>query len=299
MTIEEKIQMFGTEKNILIGICDAEPMNYIEKYIVDTKFVNFEKEKRITPRVTMENCKSIIVVGLPYGKFENFTLDNEIRGKFSIGAVFTDYHIIIRNILNELETYLKTTNTFEYKIFVDTGPLIERELAKKAGLGYQGKNLSIISEKFGSYFFIGYMLVDFKMKCSKSIPFDFSNCKGCDLCIKACPTKALKGDYTFNMDVCISYLTQKKEDIEDNLKKKMGNSLYGCDICQNVCPKNKNVKQENINDINIIRPKLETFLELSNKQFKNIYGETAIYWRGKKTIQRNAIIAMENEFYKK
>lgn len=291
MTIEEKIQMFAIQKNILIGICDALPM-HIEKYIVDTPFVKFEKEKRIDPRLTMENCKSIIVIGLPYGKYENFTLDNELRGKFSIGAIFTDYHIIIKNILNELAIYLKVENDFEYKIFVDTGPLVERELAKKSGLGYQGKNLSIISEKFGSYFFIGYMMVDFEMKSSNNC--NFSMCADCDLCIKACPTKALKNNYIFNINNCISYLTQKKEPIDENLKKKMGNALYGCDICQSVCPKNKYIKLEPINDIDIIRPKLEDFLKLTNREFKNIFGETAIYWRGKKTIQRNASIAISN-----
>ncbi len=281
-------------KGFIVGVTNSEKLNVEQKYLINNKtpFVNYCIENRINPKVTMENCNSIIVVGMPY-KINSF--NDKTKAKVASGYLQYDYHKKLKSVLIETVENIQEKHTnksdFMYKIFVDTGPLIERELGKKAGLGVIGKNRSLINKKIGSSFFIGYIMTNLVLPINEEVKDDF--CKSCEKCLKACPSKCLKkykNETYIESQKCVSYLTQKKEDLTEEEKKVISNSLYGCDICLVVCPHNKkNLIHNNNNHIDF-----SEFESLSNKQFKEKFQNTGIYWRGKKTIVRNSKIGAKN-----
>lgn len=287
MTLEDKIYSLE-EPNIVIGIGSTEPFFELREVLekVETPFVNSNIENRINPRLIRANAKSIICIAMSYNKKFKGTMDKEIRGNMSVGSIGIDYHRLIYKKLDDFRNLLK----LEGDIFVDTGDLVDREVAKRCGIGAIGKSGNLINAKLGSVIYIGYMLVDVQLKYKEITEYDF--CKTCDNCIKACPTNAIstKG---FEYKKCISYLTQKKELSEDE-RKLIKNQIYGCDICQNVCPCNKNVFYEELYNIDEFHPKIEDLLNMSNSIFNKTYKNRACGWRGKKILQRNAIITLGN-----
>lgn len=297
--IIEKAQELNIEK---IGFVDSSPLLEIEEYLKDrkerglqTEFEENEIKKRIDPKLTLPNCKSIIVIALSYNVKNTIKNDKDLSGVLSKSSWGIDYHKVLKDKMDKLIKEIQRVEDFEYKCYVDTGPLIERELANKAGIGYYGKNCSIINDEYGSYIFIGYIMTDLEIAVEDNKLS--SECGECDLCIKACPTNAL-GPYKLNPKKCIAYLSQTKDIIPLEYRSKMGTKIYGCDTCQLVCPKNKGVKFSNHEEfvplitngyINILE-----LLNMSNKEFKNKYGSMAGSWRGKNVLKRNAIIAIGN-----
>lgn len=204
-----------------------------------------------------------------------------------------DYHSIMRNRLDKLSEYLQSrVKDVEIKSMVDTGVLSDRAVAERAGLGYVGRNGFVINPDLGTWTYLGEMLV--------SIPFEpddplLDSCGECTLCVDRCPTGALVGDGQLNSQKCISFLTQTKGYLQDEYRYKIGNRLYGCDTCQQVCPRNRGINTQHddiVLEPEILKPRLVPLLKMSNKEFKNTYGHLAGAWRGKKPIQRNAIIAL-------
>lgn len=302
MDINKYIKKTAKDLNIdIIGFTDNKKLNlqeYLEKKRLLGEFTEFEEKnilKRIDPKLTMERVRSIIVIGISYNT--GFMPENiyNLNGQLSMSSWGIDYHRVLKEKIEKLIEKIKEKKDFSYKVFVDTGPLVDRELAKKSNIGYYGKNCSIINKKYGSFIFLGYILTDMDLKKDKPNEED---CGECDLCLRACPTGALEGAYNLNPKKCISYLTQTKENIAIELREKMGTSIYGCDICQRVCPKNKEVElsfhKEFIpkNTGGLID--LEKLLFISNKNFKKEFGTMAASWRGKNTLKRNAIIAIGN-----
>lgn len=297
--------IINKSKELNIDICgftDGLPLYNIKDYLkyreenrIKTEFEEKDIEKRIDPNLTMPNCKSIIVVGLSYNVDYDEIPDYPLKGKLSKSTWGTDYHKVLKEKIELLIDEIKRKVDFEYKYFVDTGPLIDRELARKAGIGYYGKNCSIINDEYGSFIFLGYILTNLDLEFSEEVS---NKCGDCDLCLKACPTGALEGACKFNPKKCISYLTQTKDNIPINLREKMGMKIYGCDTCQLVCPKNKNIKKSTHKEFmpNITKGyiDIEELLSMSNKEFKKRYGEMAGSWRGKNILKRNAIIALGN-----
>lgn len=291
------------ELNIdICGFTDVLPLNNLKDYLIyreekdiKTEFEENDLEKRIDPKITMPNCSSIIVVGISYNVDYNEKPDYSLKGQLSKSSWGIDYHEVLKGKIELLIEEIKRKVEFEYRYFVDTGPLIDRELAKKAGIGYYGKNCSIINDEYGSFIFLGYILTDLDLEFSKEVP---NKCGDCDLCLKACPTGALEGPYRFNPKKCISYLTQTKDNIPIELREKMGIKIYGCDTCQLVCPKNKNTKKskhnEFIPEITKGSINIAELLSMSNREFKKKYGHMAGSWRGKNILKRNAIIALGN-----
>ncbi|MBU5425862.1 tRNA epoxyqueuosine(34) reductase QueG [Tissierella pigra] len=291
------------ELNIdICGFTDSLPLYNLEEYLlyreknnVKTEFEEKDINKRIDPRLTMDNCKSIIVLGLSYNIDYDEKPDYLLRGKLSKSSWGIDYHLVLRKKIESLVEEIKKKIDFQYKYFVDTGPLIDRELGRKSGIGYYGKNCSIINKEYGSFIFLGYILTNLNLDISKEAE---SECGDCNLCINACPTGALEEPYKLNPKRCISYLTQTKSNIPITLREKMGMKIYGCDTCQLVCPKNKGIKKSNHEEFIPILTKgymnLEELLTISNKEFKRKYGTMAGSWRGKSILKRNAIIALGN-----
>ena len=176
---------------------------------------------------------------------------------------------MISNFLNK--------NGYISDIFVDNNPLDEKLLAYNCGLGFFGKNNLLINKNLGSCFNIGVILTDLKVQSDKICEY---SCGKCNLCILNCPTKALNENGILNQKKCLSYLTQKKN-LEINEEKNFNNCIYGCDKCINICPYNNIIKCDNVG-INI-----DEFLNMSESEFKNKYKNSAVYWRGKKVLDRN------------
>ncbi len=298
MTIEQKIYSFE-EENTIIGIGNAKPFYDIKPILekVETPFVEKDIEKRINPKLIREDAKSIIALGLSYNKVFIGDIDNKIRGKISIGAMGIDYHIIIKDKLE----HIKNSLNIEGDVFVDTGPLVDREVAKRCGLGQIGKSGNIINKKLGSIFFIGYIVTNIELAPTIST-YNEDLCKDCNKCIIACPSGSILED-GFDYKMCISYLTQKKELETEQEKALINRQIYGCDICQRVCPYNKDTYKEEIFDIDIFYPDIEHILNMTNKDFANTYKKSACGWRGKKIkilqipIKNLLVVGVAKKYY--
>ncbi len=232
----------------------------------------------------LAGAKSIIVFLLPYNSGAQ-------PYNISLYATGKDYHKVCAEISKKISAKL-TDSGYKSVSFADVGPLSERRLAQKAGLGFIGNNGFLINEKYGSYTFIGYIITDCYLTSSESTP---GECMKCGKCITSCPGKALN-ENSFCKDKCISYITQKKGDLnaEETELIKKGKSAWGCDICQRVCPMNKDKAISSLPDFNedlILCIKNEY---LSNSQFRKKYKERAFSWRGKAVIERNLSILNDN-----
>ncbi len=300
-------------KNIgidLIGFTSAKDFENIRPYIdVRAKkgflsgFEEEDIERRLDPLKAFPKAKSIISIGMSY----NYKVDKQSNGKLSgvlsKSAWGKDYHKVVYGKLEELmeEVNIKNPMPIEYIAFVDTGPLSDRAIAHRAGIGSYGKNGFIINPQYGSWIFLGSILVDKLIEEDQPLKGDI--CKSCDLCIKTCPTGALKGPFLFNAKKCISFLTQKKEILNIDEEGDIGKNIYGCDICQKVCPLNKGVKWSNNQDFkpksSLAFPILEDVIKMTNKEFQEGFKTTSAGWRGKKILQRNAIIGLGNSRDKK
>ena len=206
----------------------------------------------------------------------------------------TDYHLVINEYLEKLIEKLQKINTSaQFSIHCDTSPLADRYMAYLAGLGFYGKNNCFISPKWGSYVMIGTILTTLEFE--PNTPLEQS-CMGCNRCITACLGQCLGHD-EFKYDTCKSYLTQKKGDLTKEEEIIIGKTplVFGCDICQEVCPHNQNIPTTPIPEFQRIEPYIDIYeIEtLTNREFKAKYGNRAFSWRGKKILMRNQNIIEE------
>lgn len=289
--MERKIKEFAkTLKVEYTGIVSAEPIDELRNILRScrekfgtTPFEEPDIEKRVNPRLTLPEAESIIVCLFPY-----FSGD---MGKSNISnyACIPDYHIIVKKYLEKICEFICKLNPAAKTLpFVDSGPLADKYLAYMAGLGFFGKNSLLINEKYGSFVFIGYIITDLKLKPDE--PLDTS-CGNCNKCIKTCPGNAISENYGFCAERCISYITQMKT-VSESQKKilSLQNYVYGCDICQKVCPHNKNLHETPLEEFKtpkLIRLDSENIKTMSNREFKRIYGEFPFSWRGKSAILKN------------
>ncbi|MGL5652544.1 MAG: tRNA epoxyqueuosine(34) reductase QueG [Paraclostridium sp.] len=274
-----------------VGIAGVGPYYDLENIIIDRTKKDFitgmeepSIEKRINPRASMENAESVIVCAFPY--FVEDVLDSNLS-KYCYGM---DYHIVVKEKLQQIADYIDSeTERFEYMIFADNGPLVDRYLASVSGIGYYGINNNIITDDYGSFVFIGYIINNYYFEPDKKSE---KLCVKCGKCITSCPGKAILGDFEMNPKKCLSYITQKKEDLSEDEKiaLKKNQKIFGCDICQDVCPHNRSILKTNIKEFKeglIYNLKEEEINNISNKEFRRRYREKAFSWRGKKIIQRN------------
>lgn len=200
----------------------------------------------------------------------------------------TDYHLVVTDYLQRLVDELSSTNPSElFSIHCDTSPLADRYMAYLAGLGFYGKNKCFINPIWGSYIVIGTVLTTLEFEPNTPIT---ETCLGCNRCISACLGKCLDHN-EFKYDTCKSYLTQKKGDLIDDEQSIVGKSplVFGCDVCQEVCPHNKDLPTTPIVEFQSVEPyvDIEELESISNKEFKAKYGHRAFSWRGKKILIRN------------
>lgn len=195
-------------------------------------------EKRRDTRAPFTPAASAIVVALDYG-------GREPDGPVARYARGDDYHELMSARLDELHRMIEEEigRTVAGKAYVDTGPILERDLARKAGLGWFGKNSNLLNPRIGSFFFLGSLVIDLELE--PDAPFEHERCGSCRRCIDACPTGAIVDDRIVDATICISYLTiEKRGEFSEAIAPLIGDHIYGCDICQDVCPWNVSFAQE-------------------------------------------------------
>ncbi|KMK71682.1 tRNA epoxyqueuosine(34) reductase QueG [Bacillus safensis] len=254
-------------------------------------------EKRTNPSLLLPKAKSIVAIALAYpSKMKDAprSTKDARRGIFCRASWGTDYHVVLKKKLDMLEEFLRSKHVdIRTKSMVDTGELSDRAVAERAGIGFSAKNCMIITPEFGSYVYLAEMITNVPFEPDEKIE---DQCGTCNKCVDSCPTGALVNPGQLNSQRCISFLTQTKGFLPDEFRSKIGNRLYGCDTCQTVCPINKgkdfHLHPEMEPDPEIAKPLLKPLLTISNRDFKEKYGHVSGSWRGKKPIQRNAILAL-------
>lgn len=284
-----------------IGFTNVLNYDYLENLLNDRagkKYNNELEENDIKKRLDVRNifpkCKSIIAIGFPYAKGYK-KINSKDKGLLSVVSFGEDYHIKLKMLLNNFAKKINEYINFDYMICVDTSPLIDREICKNAGIGNYGKNSLLINEIYGSFMYLGYILTDLIIEPINNNYKNIDICKDCNICVKSCPNNAILKDGGINTKKCISYLTQTKSYINFEYRKNMNNQIYGCDICQLVCPKNSKIlSMESANNYDELLVNLEELLVMKNIEFNKKYGNMSGSWRGKNIWKRNAIISIAN-----
>lgn len=272
---------------------DAQKLqNWLDQgYHAGLEYMQNNFDKRTDPRLLVENSKSIIVVLLNYYPEKKQESENPQIAYYAYG---NDYHQIVKNKLHDLLRFTKTLQTetaVNGRVFTDSAPILERAWAKKAGLGRIGKNTHLINTKIGSFCFIGEMIIDLELEYDQPIT---KSCGTCSRCIKACPTNALREAHVLDANRCLSYHNiESKQAIPDNIKTKINNRLFGCDICQQVCPSNLGISAAQNSDLQAIEGLLDMELidweniteDEFNERFKNSPLKRAGYAKLMETVK--------------
>jgi epoxyqueuosine reductase len=239
--VKEEAARLGFE---LVGVTTPDPPAHLDIYrrwlaadrhgAMGYLATDRARARRADPRTILPSCRSVLVVGMRHA------LPAEAAGpRIAAYAVGADYHQVILHRLEQLMDFLRplVDPSFEYRLYTDTGPILERELAQRAGLGWIGKNTCLISPRHGSYFLLGEALLSQPLESDDPIRID--HCGSCTRCLEACPTDCILPDRTLDAGRCISYQTiENRGPIPIELRPAIGDWLFGCDICQQVCPWN-------------------------------------------------------------
>lgn len=257
-----------------------------------TAFERTKPEKRITYDNCLDGLKTIIVIGMPYPSSAPVPDDVKERARVASVAWGKDYHQLLTEKMTQLSEILKQDcPDLKARCYVDNSRLLDRLAAYRAGLGFFGKNNTLIHREYGSHFFIGQLLINQDVDYEKVLPLE-SQCGTCRRCLDACPNKALEDGFTLEPNRCIAYLTQKKS-LTDEEKEQFGNYIYGCDICQAVCPYNMGKELLYQGDTEWLFPKLDDLIHMDEATFKKEFLNTAAGWRGQQILIRNAEIIKE------
>lgn len=299
MSIKQQIIEYVKSVNIdIIGFSDINFSSEFIKALAERKnnghlsgFEECDENKRCDVFALLNNAKTLISIALPYRTCDA----DKTKPYFSKSTFGLDYHLIMKEKLKNISDFITLKYNSKCVYYSDTGPLSDREIASKCGIGFYGKNSSIITKTYGSFVFLGEIITDLYIERDKEIK---PTCGSCTKCIDACPAGAIERPYYVNAKKCLSYLTQKKDNITFEETNKMGLRIYGCDTCQDVCPFNKSAAHSNLKcfipDGWILNVDEKNILNMTNSNFKKTFGLTSSGWRGLKTLKRNLIIAMGN-----
>ena len=251
------------------------------------------------PRYVLDGCRSVVMLGMSYhtGVEQVSRPGGGKIAKYAWGRV--DYHDLIHDRLKKLVAFLDELNPdIRARGVVDTAPLLERDFAQMAGLGWQAKNTMLINREFGSWFFLAAVLVDIEL--DYDLPFQQNHCGTCTACLEACPTDAFVEPGKMDARRCISYLTiEHRSEIDAEFEEGIGDWLFGCDICQDVCPWNNKAKLTSVEEFQP-DPRnnpvdLQELMGLSEKEFRERYRKTPM-WRAKhEGLVRNAKVVIRNQ----
>ena len=294
----------------LVGITPAVPAPHAAAldgwlaagYAGEMAYLARNAVRRADPREAVPGARSIIACGVHYRTAEpDPALWNDpARGRISRYAWGDDYHDILLPRLRQLQDWLEheVGRTAIGRSYVDTGPVLERAVAEQAGLGFQGKNTLLIHPRQGSWFFLGEILVDAALEYDQPNPL--GGCGGCTRCLTACPTAAFVGPHVLDARRCISYLTiELKGPIPRDLRPLMGNHIYGCDVCQEVCPWNRRWGQFTADPAfaprpDTVAPDLLDLLSLDDDAFRLRFRGSPIKRIKRRGLLRNVAVALGN-----
>lgn len=266
---------------------------FLEKWLGDglhaaMHYMENNFEKRIDPTKLVDGAKSVISVVYNYfPKEQQYQSEAPVVSKYAYGV---DYHFVMKDKLKVLMQYINdNVGVVNGRIFVDSAPVLDRAWAARSGIGWIGKNTNLIVPNVGSFVFIGELIVDMEFEYDSAIK---ERCGSCTKCISACPTNALVKPYLLDSKRCISFLTiENKDEIADEFKGRLNNRVYGCDICQDVCPWNKDHKATS-DDAFAPHPGLlsmskDDWFNMNEERYRELFRKSAIKRAKYAGLQRN------------
>lgn len=304
-SIKDKARDLGFD---LVGVSpvDSFPENQLYKQWLDKgfsgemKYLERNPEKREDIQKVLPGAKSVISCAMNYNTDYPYSTEksDKTKGWISRYAWGDDYHNIILEKLDALIKYIsyETSEEITSKIYVDTGPVLERAYGKYAGLGWVGKNTCLINQEIGSWIFLGEIITGIELEYDTTVP---DRCGTCSRCIDACPTEAIIDPYILDSRLCISYLTiELKDKIPSELREGIGNNIYGCDICQDVCPWNNRAHISHKTEFQprqeLFNPDLSYISGLSVEEFRKQFKKSPIKRTKRRGLLRNTVVAMGN-----
>ncbi|HSU97998.1 MAG TPA: tRNA epoxyqueuosine(34) reductase QueG [Gemmatimonadaceae bacterium] len=304
--IEERIKTRARELGFdLVGIAtlgQVETAGHFDEWIAagyagEMGYLERGAEKRHDTRRPFEGVQSAVVVAMNYG-------GTQPDGPVARYARGDDYHDVMIERLNGLHRWIENEigHAVRGKPYVDTGPILERDLARRAGLGWFGKNTNLINPELGSYFFLGELLLDLEL--SADDPFEMDRCGSCTRCLDACPTNAFVAPRVLDATRCVSYQTiEQKGPIAETLREAIGEHLYGCDVCQEVCPWNVKFSRDATEGALVAREVIagkdartlaEDLLAMSQEEFSATFRKSPMKRAKLAGLQRNARVMLAN-----
>ncbi len=309
MALSELLVEYARENGIAaLGIAPAEPLAETRDLLrerlehgVITPFTAGDIDRRCDPRQVLSEARSVISIAVSYhaGVESGEDPPGLLTGQVARYAWGQDYHRVLRDKLIRLSGFLErnATGSAAARIIVDSGPMVERMAAARAGIGQYGENCSISVPGYGSWVLLGEIITNVDL--APTAPLASAVCDNCGECRRACPTGALPVPYLTVDRRCLSYISQMKGYLPREYRSRLGQRLWGCDTCQAACPRNREVAVTGSEEF---RPRpvlggavdLADLLALSQAEFKYRYGASALAWRGRDTVQRNALVVLGN-----
>jgi epoxyqueuosine reductase len=305
-TLEERLKQRAGELGFeLAGIARAAPADSFDRLLAwldegfagDMEYMSRHAEARRHPAAILPDVRSVVMVGMNY-KPAGATPTPPSHGKVARYARGPDYHDVLRQRLKSLLAWLQAEVPHcRGRCVVDTAPLLERDFARRAGLGWFGKNTMLLNKRMGSYFFLGALLVDVELRPDHA--HETQHCGTCTACLDACPTEAFVAPGQLDSRRCISYLTiELRGPVASDFRPQMGDWLFGCDICQEVCPWNRKAPVTSEPAWNS-RPDLGALdpvelLHVSEDEYRRRFGGTALTRTGRTGLRRNAALFLGN-----
>ncbi len=307
VSLEAKVLETAYEEGCsLAGIASAKPFLEERKHLLGREktgpalpFSGGDILARTDPSRLLPGVKSILALSFNYRYPTAGEKPGDVpRGSWSRFARVRDYHRVLGEKMARIAVRIAALKPgAACKAYVDTGPLLDRAIACRAGLGFFGKNSCLLHGELGSFTFLGEILLDFPLEPAREIKGP-GRCKGCRNCLKACPTGALNSPYTLNPSLCLSYISQASDYIDPGLRPYMADRLYGCDLCQEACPYNGEGSAAPVDPEFLPAkdppPPLLPLLDLGKRGFAAQFRDSPLFWRGRGVLQRNAIIALGN-----
>lgn len=281
--IKQKAEKFGFQS---CGISKAEFLEeeaprletWLNKgYHGEMKYMENHFDKRLNPTLLVDGAKSVI--SLSYNYFPKVKIDEINNFKISKYAYGEDYHEVIKDILKNMVAELQEEiGEFGFRVFVDSAPVLEKAWARKSGLGWVGKNANLITKKHGSFYFLAEIICDLELEYDLPVT---DHCGSCRACIDACPTQAIVSDRIVDGSKCISYATiELKNEIPDYFNGKMDDWMFGCDVCQDVCPWNRfsapTLQEKFAPNFQKLNFRKNEWKELTQELFSEIFKKSAV-----------------------